>query len=103
MVTYPIRVSRTVYRGADPKKRAKASSLNRVAAEIEAYINGQLQKQERPVQVYDYWDIAEATGHSIELVRDLCYSIDGGSNGFTATKPGMPFNVAMDAHLIEKQ
>lgn len=96
MVTYPIHVKRSGYRGADPRKRQKAIEYNRVASELETYINGLLQKQTSPVQVYLYYQIASATGHSEETVRDICFSIDCGSNGFTAIRQGLSFEQAMD-------
>ncbi len=97
MVTYPIHVRRDGYRGSDPRKKAKAATHNRIAAELEQYINGLLRAQERPVQQYLYPELAAATGHSIETVRDLCYSIDGGHGGFTAFKAGMTMEQALDA------
>lgn len=96
MVTYPIHVKRSGYRGADPKKRRKASEHNRIASELENYINGLLKEQTAPVQVYLYYQIASATGYSQETVRDMCYSIDCGSNGFTAVRHGLSFEQAMD-------
>lgn len=98
MVTYPIRCRHEGYRGADPKKRRKAAELNRIATELEQYINKQLQEQQHPIHVYLYYQIASATGYTEEQVRHACYVIDGGSNGFTAIKPGMTLDQAMDAN-----
>jgi hypothetical protein len=89
MVTHPISVARSYYRGNDPKKRAKRDRENTVAALLESKINEMLLAQDSPVRAYVYHEIALATGVDIELVRKLCYSIDCGSNGFTAIKPGM--------------
>lgn len=97
MVTYPIHIRREGYRGADPKKREKAATLNRIAVELETYINERLEAQTRPIQQYLYQEISEATGHSLENIRTLCLSIDGGHNGFTAFKSGMSLQQAMDA------
>jgi hypothetical protein len=84
MVTYPISIRRDGYRGSDPRKREKAAARNSVAASLESYINGLLHAQTKPICDYRFWDIAEATGVSYEVVRDLGHSIDCSSNGFTA-------------------
>jgi hypothetical protein len=97
LVTYPIHVRGASYRGADPRKREKAASQNRIASELEAHINALLKAQTRPIQQYLYHEIADATGHSIQKVRELCFSIDGGHNGFTAYRSGMSAEQAMDA------
>ena len=98
MVTYPIYVQRDRYSGRDARKRQKVSDKNRIASELETYINDLLLKQEAPVQVYDFADIARATGYSIDVVSELGYSIDGGSNGFTARKHGMTYDAAIAAN-----
>lgn len=96
MVTYPICVKRSSYRGADQRKREKASEHNRIASELETYINGLLKVQEPPVQSYMYYQIAAATGYSEEIVRELCFSIDCGHNGFTAIRSGLSFEQAIE-------
>lgn len=95
MVTYPISVKRNAYRGSDPCKRAKANAENRIA--LERHINNLLEKHQLPIQSYMYYDIASDTGHDIELVRRLCYSIDCGGNGFTVIRRGMSLERAMAA------
>jgi hypothetical protein len=89
MVTYPISVARNNYRGSDPKKRAKRDRDNQVATLLEQKINEMLLAQDSPVRVYLYHEIARATHVDIEVVQRLCFSIDCGSNGFTAIKPDM--------------
>jgi hypothetical protein len=96
VVTHPIHVKRSSYRGTDPKKRQKAAEQNRIAAELESHINALLRNQTDPIQVYLYYEIAAATGHSEDTVRDLCFAIDGGHNGFTAIKPGLTYEQAME-------
>lgn len=96
MVAYPIHVKRSNYRGADQKKRSKAAEQNRIAAELENYINDLLQRQEDPIHSYLYHQISAATGYSEQTVRDLCFVIDGGHNGFTAIKPGLTYEQAME-------
>ena len=97
MVTYPIRVARSSYRGANVRKRENAAEQNRVAAALETHINGRLKSQNRAVQTYLYYEIAADTGYTLETIRDPCFSIDGGHNGFTAYKSGMTFEQALDA------
>ncbi|MDO8770463.1 MAG: hypothetical protein Q7K57_17520 [Burkholderiaceae bacterium] len=97
MVTHPIHVTRDGYRGSNPSKRAKANEINRIASELEQYINGLLAVQEQPIQMYIYHQIAQATNIPLAIVRKLCMAIDGGSNGFTAIKPGLSYEQAKAA------
>lgn len=87
MVSYPIHIARDSYLGRDPRKRQKASDHNRDVAELERKINDMLKKQTEPVKVYSWASIAADTGMSYEFVKKVGYSIDCGSNGFTATAP----------------
>ena len=98
MVTYPIVVNRSSYRGTDQRQRQKAAEHNRIASELEAYINGQLRIQSAPIQTYNYYEIVEATGYSAETVSGLLFSIDCGHNGFTAYKYGMTLEQAIEAN-----
>jgi hypothetical protein len=95
--TYPIHVARSNYRGADTKKRAKASAYNRDAATLEAHVNELLKAQIAPVQVYLWMELAQATGLSYDRVAELGFSIDGGHNGFTAFRHDMGYEAAMEA------
>lgn len=97
MVTHPIHIRRDFYRGSNARRRERALAYNRAATELEAYINQLLKTQLRPIQQYTYSEIAAATGYDLETVRELCYGIDGGHNGFTAFKSGMTMTQAMDA------
>lgn len=97
MVSHPIRLKREHYSGRDQRKRQKAADKNRVASELESYINGLLLRQVAPIEVYDFAEIADATGYSMELVSDLGYSIDGGSNGFTAWRHDLTYDAAVAA------
>ncbi len=50
--------------------------------------------------VYDFADIARGCGFSLEFVSEVGYSIDDGSNGFTAWKHGMTYeHVAANSGL----
>lgn len=97
MVIYPAHVARNGYRGRDPRKSKKAYEENQIAAEMERKINEMLLKQEEPISTYLWHEIADLTGFSYETVKKLGYSIDGGSNGFTAIKPGMTMDEALEA------
>lgn len=97
MVTHPIRVRREYYRGRDKTKQARLSHYNSQAAELERYINDLLLKQEAPVEVYDFADIARRIGFPLDFVSEAGYSIDGGSNGFTAWRHDMTYDEAMAA------
>jgi hypothetical protein len=87
MVSLPIHVQRKNYGGRDSKKRAKIAEQNRVAGELEKYINGQIEEMESGTHTFLYGYIAHDTEYDEEMVRKLCFSIDCGHNGFTVTKP----------------
>jgi hypothetical protein len=79
MVTPSITAERKVYRGWDPKKRAKAAQYNHEASLLEDHINAQIAKGRRGVFLYH--DIARETGIPVErvtecLVRRSC-QLDG--------------------------
>lgn len=97
MKTYPIHVARSNYRGADPKKRAKAAAHNRDAALLESCANDLLKKQTEAVRAYLWMELAMATGLSYDRVAELGYSIDGGSGGFTAWRHDLGYEAAMEA------
>lgn len=98
MKTYPIHVARRNYGGADPKKRAKAAEYNRDAALLESCANDLLRKQTEPVQSYLWMELASATGLTLDRVAELGFSIDGGSNGFTAWRCDLGYEAAMEAN-----
>jgi hypothetical protein len=86
MVTYPIRVERTSYRGSDPKKRAKAAEYNRDAAMIEEHINNQIRCGK--LGVFHYSTIAHEVRLDEKRVSKILFSVDCGHNGFTVVKGG---------------
>lgn len=96
MVTYPISVRRDSYRGSNANRRLKANERNRIAAILESVINEMLKAQKRPVRTYSYMGISQKAGIDIETVRDLCFSVDCGSNGFTAIRQGLTLDEALD-------
>jgi hypothetical protein len=96
MVTYPIQIRRDSYRGNDASKKAKRDVSNEIAMRLESHINSKLFQQLEPVRVYNYSELASDTGIDYQLVRDLGYSIDCGSGGFTAYKRGLTQEEAMD-------
>ncbi|MBV4536874.1 hypothetical protein [Pseudomonas urmiensis] len=89
MVSYPIYVKRNTYRGRDARKQAKASSENRDASILEDTVNRLLKQQTQPIKTYLWSEISRESGLDFEIVKRLGYSIDCGSNGFTATRPGL--------------
>jgi type IV secretory pathway TraG/TraD family ATPase VirD4 len=95
MVTYPIHVTRDGYKGSNPTKRAKAQATNLLANKLEVRINEILSNQSEPIHVYTYAEIASATSIDYDTVRDLGFSIDGGSGGFTAYKVGLTLEQAL--------
>jgi hypothetical protein len=87
MVSYPIHIARDTYRGRDQRKRQKAAIYNRDVAELERKINDMLREQKERIKVYSWASIAIDSGFSYAFVQKVGYSIDCGSNGFTATAP----------------
>jgi hypothetical protein len=88
MVSYPIHITRDAYRSRDPGKLQKAAHPNRDVAELERKINDILREQKESIEVYSWASIARDTGFSYSSVQKVGYSIDCGSNSFTATAPG---------------
>lgn len=86
MVNYPVHVPRKSYRGSKPAIRQKTSERNRIAAELESYINERIREQEEETKVYLYYRIASETGYPLEIVREILFGVDGGHNGFTVRK-----------------
>jgi hypothetical protein len=76
MVTYPVRVPRAHYGGANPRKARKVAEQNRIAGELEKYINEKIKSKiekgetERYTQLM-YGYIAYDTGYDEETVRNL--------------------------------
>jgi len=96
MVTFPIRIDRSGYKGSNPKKREKALERNRLASALESKINEILANQTAPIRTYSYHEIARVTGFDYETVKDLGYSIDCGSNGFTVCRKGLTLEQALE-------
>ena len=89
LVTYPVHVRRDTYRGSNAKKQAKAAETNRYASRIEQAANRLIQAQQEAIRSYHWMEISEESDVPYEIVRDLGFSIDCGSNGFTAIRPGL--------------
>jgi len=103
MVTCPIHIRRDHYRGRDPKKQRKVQEKNEAASALERIINDLLLKQENPIQSYIYHEISTSSGYPVELVRELCLSIDGGHNGFTVIRKDLTYKQAMKEMHGDKQ
>lgn len=83
MVTYPIRIplART---SANRTAKLEIAKRNRVASDLEQKINDLLLRQTAPIKTYSWSEISQATGFPHDLVKDIGFDIDCGSNGFTA-------------------
>jgi hypothetical protein len=77
---------RKTYRGSKQVTQVKTSEHNRIAAELERYINARIEERAEEIQVYLYYEIASATGYPLKLVREMLFGVDGGHNGFTVVK-----------------
>jgi hypothetical protein len=97
LITYPITVRRNAYLGPNAGKRRMAIDENAKAATLEEFVNTLLKDQEQPLQQYSYQRIADGTQVPLADVRRLCFSIDGGQDGFTAYKTGMTLEQALNA------
>lgn len=87
MKSFPITMSRRSYRGSKARERQKVNEFNRVATKIESYINADLEtREENCIQVYTSYLIASKIGESSELVHDIVFATDCGSNGITILK-----------------
>lgn len=96
MVTNPISVRRNPFRGSNASNKAKVQQENRTASILEVHINNQLTAQASPVRDYQCHQIARETGIDESVVRDLCFSIDCGDNGFTAYRQDLSLEDAAD-------
>lgn len=87
MKSYPITMARRSYRGSNARERQKVNEYNRVATKIEQYLNADLEaQQENCIQVYMSYLIASNIGESSDLVHDIVFATDCGSNGITIVK-----------------
>lgn len=92
MVTYPIRVPRDHYKGRNPRRLQKRSENNRIAQELENYLNRAIEKDDANMQKFIYGFIAVDTGYSEETVRNILFGVDCGHNGLTVIKNPSPQN-----------
>lgn len=87
MKTYPVRVPRQSYKGADRTKQQKNYEYNMLCQHVEEYLNAKL--AERPddsITQFLSYSVASEMGADADLVRRIIYSIDAGSNGVTICK-----------------
>jgi predicted secreted protein len=98
MVTYPITVGRSNYRGKNRQAKQIVAAENRHALNLEQQLNALLLQQQRPVETYSWEQIAERTGIALRWVEKFGPTIDGSSlGGLTAWKHGMTYEEAMAA------
>ncbi|MDD2462496.1 MAG: hypothetical protein PHI97_00700 [Desulfobulbus sp.] len=86
MNDYSIRLKLKTYTGKNPRKICENDDFNKISRELERYINDMILSQNEEVKIYKYYQIAEDTGYSLDVIREHCQSIDGGGNGFTIKK-----------------
>ncbi len=89
MVSYPIRIRRSSYRGSDSKKAAKAKEEDAAAARLEQHVIALLLRQRNPSAIYSFNTISIDAGVDIELGRRIMIATFGPSNGFTAQPPNI--------------
>ncbi len=94
---YPIRMKRERYRGNNRDIRARINEANQTIKRIERHVNELIRMQEAPIQQYRYHQIAFDLGLELDVVREHGFGIDGGHNGFTAIKPSMSYDEAINA------
>lgn len=99
MISYPVRIYGDHYCGSNLKKLRKAAEINEAAQDLERIINKLLLQQTMPMQSYTYYKIAELSKYPIKLVSKLCFSLDGGHNGFTALRKDLAEKIANGEEL----
>lgn len=87
MVTYPVHVQRKAYRGKKDKLKQEAIEYNRLAGELESYINKKVEESDEDELIIIYDSIAAKLHLSLDLVSEILYSVDGGDNGITVRNP----------------
>jgi CRISPR/Cas system type I-B associated protein Csh2 (Cas7 group RAMP superfamily) len=87
MVTYPVHVQREAYRGKEDKLKQEAIEYNRLAGELESYINKKVEESDEYELIIIYDSIAAKLHLPLDLVRKILYSVDGGDNGITVRNP----------------
>jgi hypothetical protein len=95
VVTHPIRVAYDSYRGNQERRRIKCDRHNALALKLEQHINDLLLNQQEAISQYLYHDIARVFSVPVDTVRNICFVIDGGHNGFTALRKGLTLDQAM--------
>jgi hypothetical protein len=86
-VTVPVHVFVKPYIGSKETLKQKYYEKLKVARMIEDYINEKMQNLD--LHVFMYYEIASDLDLSIELVHDLLYATDCGSNGITVFNPAV--------------
>jgi hypothetical protein len=73
-------------RQARPKEAAKAGEFNRLAAQLEAYVNETFVKSNQNVLQFTYAEIARDLNLDVNNVHDVLHGVDAGANGLTVFK-----------------
>lgn len=87
MKFYPITMAGRSYSGSNLRQRHKVNEFNRVASKIEDFLNFDLEcHPQDSIEVYYSYDIANKIGESSDLVHEIVFATDCGSNGITIVK-----------------
>ena len=87
MVAYPVYVPPKKYSGRKENLRREMIERNRIASEIESYINKKVAESDDDKVIIMYDSIAAHLGYPSSLVCDILFPVDCGHNGITITKP----------------
>lgn len=90
MVFFPVHVPREIYHGRDAAKLRKLKRQHQIAKDLEDAINKVVARQQSRHAVYDWLQFARMTGYAVDEIATVGRRIDGGSNGFTVCRPGLP-------------
>jgi hypothetical protein len=86
MVTYPVSVPRDPYRGRNPSRLRKPQDFDRLAEQLERYINERVAKKDDEIQEFLYGFIAIDLGIEQDRVRDVLFGVDCGHNALLVQK-----------------
>ena len=87
MVAYPVSVPRKTYSGGKNYLKREMIEYNRIASEIESYVNKKVAESDDDKVIIIYDSIAAHLGYPSSLVCDILFPVDCGHNGITITKP----------------
>lgn len=99
MKTYPVRVPRDQYRGANDARRRKQMTFNDAAQAIERYLNREMEAEPAGnIREFLTADLARTLHLDDELADRIVFGIDCGHNGVTIRKGGEECRHDQEAH-----